>query len=266
MSEHVGEGSKVILAGAGPGDPDLITIKLQKYLALADVIITDRLVNPEIISRNARKDVRVIMAGKQGYNDASYTQEQVNDVILASAQEGKLVLRLKGGDTAFFSNILDELEMLVRENLPFEIIPGITAASGASAYTGIPLTARGFAQGVQFVAFNPNAQFSEEQWRSLATTSDTRVFYMGVQNLKLLTGFLLQYQCKPETPLAVLEQVATPFQQVHISTLQNCMTDFEGKQFSSPSLILLGDVIQLYPRFSWFENSGSGTVFRALGE
>lgn len=266
MSQQGGKGAKVILAGAGPGDAELITIKLQKYLAQADVIITDRLVNPEIIALNARKDVRVIMAGKQGYNDASFTQEQVNAVILESAKEGKLVLRLKGGDTAFFSNILDELEMLVRENLPFEIVPGITAASGASAYTGIPLTARGYAQGVQFIAFNPNAHFSDEQWRSLAITNDTRVFYMGVQNLKLLTGFLLQYQCKPDTPLAVLEQAATPFQQVHISTLQNCVADFEGRHFSSPSLILLGDVVRLYPRFSWFQISGTGTVFRALEE
>lgn len=264
----VGEGkeSKVILAGAGPGDADLITLKLQKCLALADVIISDRLVNPDIISLNARKDVRVILAGKQGYNEASFTQEQVNEVILAAAREGKLVVRLKGGDTAFFSNILDELEMLVREHIPFEIIPGITAASGASAYAGIPLTARGFAQGVQFVAFNPKAHYSEEKWRSLAATDDTLVFYMGVQNLEMLTTALLKYGASTDKPLAVLEQAATPYQQVHCSTLQLCLSDFAGKRFSSPSLILIGDVLRLYPRFCWFQTKGPGTVFPALND
>ncbi|HEX7845774.1 MAG TPA: SAM-dependent methyltransferase, partial [Chitinophagaceae bacterium] len=138
MSENITIG-KVILAGAGPGDPELITLKLQKNLAIADVIITDRLVNPLIIEENAKPGAEVILAGKQGYNDASATREQINALMTTHALLGKTVLRLKGGDVAFFSNVLDELITLKQHNIPFEIIPGITAASGASAYAAIPL-------------------------------------------------------------------------------------------------------------------------------
>ena len=123
----------VTLAGAGPGDAELITLKLQKRLTEADVIITDRLVNPDIISTHARKDALILFAGKQGYNDSSFSQEEVTTLIIGHAQQGKKVLRLKGGDVAIFSNVLDELAALREKNIPFEIIPGITAASGASA-------------------------------------------------------------------------------------------------------------------------------------
>src|SRR5215831_10236075 len=135
---------KVVIAGAGPGDAELITIKLQKRLKEAEVIITDRLVNPAIIEENAKKDVEVIFTGKQGYHDGSVSQEEINKLIVQHALAGKKVLRLKGGDVAFFSNVLDELRCLTVNEIEFEIIPGITAASGASAYAGIPLTARGF--------------------------------------------------------------------------------------------------------------------------
>jgi siroheme synthase len=119
--ENIG---KVTIAGAGPGDAELITLKLQKRLATADVIITDRLVNPDIISVHARKDAEVLLAGKQGYNDSSFSQEEVTALIIEYAEQGKNVLRLKGGDVAFFSNVLDELQALAEKNIPFEIIPG----------------------------------------------------------------------------------------------------------------------------------------------
>jgi uroporphyrin-III C-methyltransferase len=255
---------KVILAGAGPGDPDLITIKLQKKLGEADVIITDRLVNPSIISHHARKNVEVILAGKQGYNDASLSQEEVTTLIIDHVKAGKTVLRLKGGDVAFFSNVLDELIALQENNISFEIIPGITAASGASAYTGIPLTARGYAQGVQFIAFNPNNQFSNEQWKTLAGTTDTLVIYMAVKNIIELVVTLLHYSKKPSTGLAVIEQATTIHQRVHLTTLEKCATDFAGKQFSSPSLVIIGGVVKLHEQFSWFNANESGTVFQEL--
>src|SRR5215831_14635824 len=129
----------VVLAGAGPGEADLITVKLQKKLAEADVIITDRLVNPKIISANAKIDALILFAGKQGYNDNSITQDKINQLIIEHAPLGETVVRLKGGDVAYFSNILDELIALHENNISFEIIPGITAASGASAYAAIPL-------------------------------------------------------------------------------------------------------------------------------
>jgi uroporphyrin-III C-methyltransferase len=256
---------KVILAGAGPGDAELITLKLQRVLQQADVIISDRLVNPAIIEQHAKQDVLLIMAGKQGYNNGSFTQEEINGIIVEHALKGKLVLRLKGGDVALFSNMLDELYALEKYSIPYEIIPGITAASGASAYAGIPLTGRGFAQGVQFLTFNPKSFHSAELWRLLATTSDTLVFYMSIKNVTKLAELLLQYTPKPEMPMALIEQATTKYQQVHTTTLIKCATDFGGKNFSSPSLVIVGDVVSLRRRFNWFENDNlKGSVFKEL--
>ena len=263
MDEH-GKVGNVILAGAGPGDAELITVKLQKRLSEADVIITDRLVNPLITKNNARIDAEIVLAGKQGYNDASLLQQEVTALIIKHALDGKTVLRLKGGDVALFSNLLDELLALQENNIPFEIIPGITAASGASAYAGIPLTARGYAQGVQFIAFNPNNYFSTEQWKAIATSTDTLVFYMAAKNIIELAEMMLRYAKKPSVGLAVIEQATTIHQQVHLTTLSNCAADFAGLQFSSPSLVIIGDVVNLHKEFNWYTNKEPGTVFQKL--
>jgi uroporphyrin-III C-methyltransferase len=255
---------KVILAGAGPGDAELITLKLQKRLKEADVIITDRLVNPLIIETHANPGATVIIAGKQGYNDASVSQEEICKLIVDHALDGKNVLRLKGGDVAFFSNVLDELKVLHENNIPFEIIPGITAASGSSAYAGIPLTARGYAQAVQFITFNPTNFYSSEKWKSLAGTNDTLVFYMAAKNIADLAELLLRYTRKPSTPMAVIEQATTEHQQVHVTTLKDCASDFAGKQFSSPSLVIVGEVVELHQSFNWFATEGPGSVFNEL--
>lgn len=255
---------KVILAGAGPGDAELITLKLQKRLAVADVIIVDRLVNPDIINEHARKDAEIILAGKQGYNDASFTQEEINHLIVEHALNNKQVLRLKGGDVAIFSNVFDELQCLVEKNLPFEIIPGITAASGASAYAGIPLTARGYSQGVQFLTYNPNSYYSPDTWKHLSSSSDTLVFYMASKNINNLTELLLRYSRKPATPLAVIEQATTIHQQVHITTLKDCEKDFADRNFSSPSLVIIGEVVKLHDQFNWFLSELPGSIFQSL--
>ncbi len=255
---------KVILAGAGPGDAELITVKLQKKLGEADVIITDRLVNPAIISDHVRQDAKVIFAGKQGYNAASLSQEEVTALIIDHAKAGKTVLRLKGGDIAFFSNVLDELIALQKNKIPFEIIPGITAASGASAYTGIPLTARGYAQGVQFISYNPNSDTTIAKWKGLAANDDTLVFYMAGKIINSLIDLLLLYSRPQQTPLAVIEQACTPNQQVHISTLENGIKDFQDINFSSPTLIIVGEVVRLHHDFNWYSSSKPGTVFQEL--
>ncbi len=255
---------KVYLAGAGPGDAELITLKLQRVLGLADVIITDRLVNPEIIELHAAKTATVIQAGKQGYHDASVPQEEICNLIIQYALQGLTVLRLKGGDVAFFSNVLDELKVLQEHAIPFEIIPGITAASGASAYAGIPLTARGYAQGVQFITFNPTSIYSPDKWKQMAASHDTLVFYMAAKNAVHLAELLLRYSKRPHTPIALIEQASTEFQQVHISDLKNCISDFAGKQFSSPSLVIIGDVVNLHGEFAWFGKKETGSVFEEL--
>lgn len=263
MSEIKNKG-KVILAGAGPGDAELITIKLQKRLAEADVIINDRLINPAIIKEHARKDAEIIFAGKQGYNEASATRERINALIVEHALQGKTVLRLKGGDVAFFSNILDELLTCKQHNIPFEIIPGITAASGASAYAGIPLTARNYSQGVQWLTYNPNSIYSPERWNDLAHTSDTLVFYMAAKNIIELANCLLNYNPLADTALAVIEQATTIYQKVHSSTIKNCAHDFAEKDFASPSLVIIGDVVRLHQQFNWFNASGTGSIFQKI--
>lgn len=255
---------KVVLAGAGPGDEELITIKLQRRLAEAEVIITDRLVNPKIITLYAPQHAKVILAGKKGYHKNSLSQEQVTSLIIEHAKNGKNVLRLKGGDVAFFSNVLDELIALKENDIPFEIIPGITAASGASAYTGIPLTARDFSQGVQWLTFNPNSKYSPAKWRQLAASGDTLVFYMAASNICVLSQKLIDYECPPSTGLAVIEQATTIYQQVHISTLENCHQDFSKIKFSSPSLVIVGNVVKLHSQFNWFHSLGEGSIFEEL--
>ena len=254
----------VTLAGAGPGDAELITLKLQKRLTEADVVITDRLVNPDIISAHTPKDALILFAGKQGYNDNSYSQEEVTSLIIEHALQGKRVLRLKGGDVAFFSNVLDELNCLIEKNIPFEIIPGITAASGASAYAGIPLTAREHSQGVQILTYNPTSYYNPETWKHLANSSNTLVFYMAAKNICDLAELLLRYSKKPATKLAVIEQGTTIHQQVHITTLIECAKDFSGQTFSSPSLVIIGDVVKLHEQFNWFNSTEAGTVFQNL--
>ena len=256
--------NKVVIAGAGPGDAELITIKLQKRLEEADVIITDRLVNPAIISEYARKDAEVILTGKQGYHDGSISQEEINQLIVRHALDGKKVLRLKGGDVAFFSNVLDELRCLTVNEIGFEIIPGITAASGASAYAGIPLTARGFSKEVKILTLTECKHYSSETWKQLANSTETLVFYMTAKHLNDLIELLMRYTRKPNTPLAVIEQATTIYQQVHTSTLKNCMKDFAGKDFSSPSLVIIGKVVNLYQQFNWFKSGEKGSVFSEL--
>ena len=262
--ENIWPPGKVVIAGAGPGDPELITIKLHKRLLQADVIITDRLVNPSIIKEHARKNAEVILTGKQGYHDGSISQEEINELIVRHALAGKKVLRLKGGDVAFFSNVLDELRCLAINQMAFEIIPGITAASGASAYAGIPLTARGFSRGVQVLTVHKCSHYTPEMWKQLANSPDTLVFYMAARNINDVNELLLRYTRRPNTPMAVIEQATTTHQHVHVTTLKNCEKDFSGKKFTSPSLIIIGKVVNLYEQFNWFKSGDEGSVFTEL--
>jgi len=250
----------VVLAGAGPGDPELITLKLLKRLKEADVVITDRLVHPNILQDHVSPQAEVILTGKQGYNELSYTQEQISTLIVEKAKSGKRVLRLKGGDVAFFSNVLDELQLLRENNLSFEIIPGVTAASGASAYLGMPLTARGYSQGVRFITFNPNSIITDTEWKSIAESTDTLICYMASRNLAALAEKLIAFGANELLPLAVVEQATTRFQKLFVTTLRACRQEIEGKEFKSPSLVIIGEVVRLHELFSWFsgeESTGS---------
>lgn len=228
------------------------------------MIITDRLVNLDIVGQHAPEHAILEYAGKQGYSDSSVPQSVTNKNIVRYARMGKRVVRLKGGDVAFFSNVLDELETVVANDIPYEIIPGITAAAGASAYTGIPLTARGISQGVQWLTYNPSAAYPIGKWKSLV--EDTTVFYMAVKNLhRLALEILREVPHCANLPLAIIEQATTPFQRVHVTTLGMCAGFIADKDFASPSLVILGNVVGLYDKFRWFDVSAfdgfDGTVF-----
>lgn len=252
---------KVILAGAGPGDPDLITVKAANCLQQADVVLTDRLVSKVILQRYVRPAARIIEVGKQCRRGVSTPQETINELMVKYATEGKLVVRLKGGDVAFFSNVLDELEVLVANKISYEIIPGVTAASGASAYAGIPLTARNHATAVRFVTYYQSSVVSEDYWKELAATTDTLVFYMSSETLDGLVNHLIANKIALDTKLAVIEQATTTYQQVYTCGIYEYAEKLKDRSFLSPSLIIVGKVVALQESFAWFKGSDLGEYY-----
>jgi len=246
---------KVILAGAGPGDPDLVTVKTANYLQQADVVLTDRLVSKVIIKRYVKPSALVIEVGKQCRRGISTPQETINELLVRYAAEGKFVVRLKGGDVSFFSNVLDELETLVANQIPYEIVPGVTAASGAAAYTGIPLTARGHATAVRFLTYYKSTILSDDYWKELAATDDTLIFYMSSETIDQLVEKLVEHKISDAKQLAVVEQATTTYQQVYVSNIYEYANTLKGQSFLSPSLIIVGKVVGLQEQFKWFKGS-----------
>ena len=246
---------KVIIAGAGPGDPDLISVKAANYLQQADIVLTDRLVSKEIIARYVSSSAMVIEVGKQCRRGVSTPQLTINELLVKYAQQGKLIVRLKGGDVAFYSNVFDELETLLLHKIPYEIVPGITAASGASAYAGIPLTARDHATAVRFLTYYKSTAVKDGYWKELAVTEDTLVFYMSSETLDELVNKLIENGMAADTQLAVVEQASTPFQQVYITAIQDYANTLKNQTFLSPSLVIIGKVVRLHESFNWFTGS-----------
>ena len=261
-NQHKG---KVILAGAGCGDPELITLKVVKYLQQAGVVLTDRLVSKEILKQHVNKNAEIIYVGKQCRRGFSTPQKSINELIVQFALEGKLVVRLKGGDASVFSNILDELEVLVANNIPYEIIPGVSAAMGAAAYTGIPLTARGYSTAIRLLTFYKSDVVTDAYWKELANTDDTLVFYMSSETLDAVVENLLKNNIADDKLLAVVEQATTPMQQVHISNLMEYETMLIGKIFASPTLVIIGKVVALHEKFGWLKSTAeTGEYFKPI--
>jgi uroporphyrin-III C-methyltransferase len=252
---------KVILAGAGPGDPELITMKAVRYLQEADVVLTDRLVSKEILKRYVNPEAEIIHVGKQCRRGISTPQQTINELIVEYALLGKLVVRLKGGDVSIFSNIMDELETLVANNIPFEIIPGVTSALGAAAFAGIPLTARGYATAVRFLTYYKSDIVTDEYWKELANTNDTLVFYMSSETLSKVVEKLTSNNIDENKLLAIIEQATTPLQNVHIANLYDFEKQFNGQSFISPSLVIIGHVVSLHEKYKWIENSNSNEYY-----
>jgi uroporphyrin-III C-methyltransferase len=223
---------KVILAGAGPGDPELVTLKTLRYLQQADVVISDRLVSAELINENMKPGALLIPVGKQAGSGSSTPQETINQLLVEYASQYPLVLRLKGGDVTFFSNILDELRTLTHHRIPYELVPGVTAASGAAAYAGIPLTARGYSSAVRFLTYYRSVICNEHSWKDLATTDDTLVFYMSAEVLDSLVEKLLDHGISADKYLTVIEQATTPYQNVHLFNLWEYEKKMRGVKFT----------------------------------
>jgi len=248
---------KVIIAGAGPGDPELITVKTARYLQQADVVLVDRLVSKQILDNYVHPDTEIIHVGKQCRLGVSTPQETINNLMVHHALLGKLVVRLKGGDVSIFSNILDELETLTINHIPYEIIPGVTAALGAAAFAGIPLTARGYATSVRFLTSYKSTVISENYWKELAATDDTLVFYMSSETLDEVVENLIANNIHEDKLLAVIEQATTPLQNVHVTNLYDYESTLKDCSFISPSLVIIGKVVSLNEKFHWLENSNS---------
>jgi len=256
MSKQLKTG-KVILAGAGPGDPELITVKTAQYLKIADVVLVDRLVSQQILDNYVHPNTEIIHVGKQCRRGISTPQETINDLMVEHALLRKLVVRLKGGDVSIFSNILDELETLTINHIPYEIIPGVTAALGAAAFAGIPLTARGYATSVRFITSYKSTVISENYWKELAGTDDTLVFYMSSETLDEVVENLIANNIHEDKLLAVIEQATTPLQNVRVTNLYDYKSTLKSCSFISPSLVIIGKVVSLHDKFRWLENSNS---------
>lgn len=246
---------KVILIGAGPGDPELLTLKAARWLQQADVVLTDRLVSKEILETHVGINAEVVYVGKQCRKGRSTPQATINELLVEYALQNKIVVRLKGGDVSIFSNILDELQTLVENNIPYEIVPGITAALGAAAYSGIPLTARNHATAVRFLTYYRSDVVEEKKWRELAGTDDTLVFYMSAETVSAVVEKLTSNNISKGKKLAVIEQATTPFQQVHIYDLYGDLKKLQQTQFASPSLVIIGNVVTLHQQFGWLQAS-----------
>jgi len=246
-SLHRGE---VYLLGAGPGDPDLMTFKAQRLLQSADVVLYDRLVAPGIVEM-ARRDAQRIYVGK-ARSDHTVPQQQINEMLVSLAQQGKRVVRLKGGDPFIFGRGGEEIELLAQHGIPFQVIPGITAASAAACYSGIPLTHRDHAQSVRFVAGHLKDGTLDQAWQEFQSDTETLVFYMGLVGLPVICEQLQRYGRSPETPIALVERASTPQQRVITGTLATMVAIVEREKPRAPTLIIVGNVVRLHATLAWF--------------
>jgi uroporphyrin-III C-methyltransferase len=245
------EKGKVWLVGAGPGDPELLTVKAARLIAAADALVYDHLVGDGIIDL-ARPEARRIYAGKQA-SKHTLPQDAINDLLVELAREGLSVVRLKGGDPFIFGRGGEELETLVASGIPFEVVPGVTAAAGCGAYSGFPLTHRDHAQAVTFVTGHLKDGTVNLDWPALARPKQTVVFYMGIGAAGEICRQMIKHGLPSLTPAAVVRNGTQPDQQTLLATLGTLPHRIEESGIKPPALIVVGSVVNLHEKLSWFE-------------
>lgn len=244
---------KVYLVGAGPGDPKLITVYGLECIQKADVIAYDRLVNTALLE-NAKEGVELIFCGKSP-GKHHLIQEQIHELLVTKALEGKVVTRLKGGDPCVFGRGAEEAEVLVEHGIEYEIVPGITAGIAAPAYAGIPVTHREFASSFAIVTGHGREEKGQDHlnWSALAKGIDTIAFYMSVGNLEYIIKKLIDNGKRSTTPVAVIEWGTTDHQRTITGTLETIDDIVLQEGFHNPSMVLVGEVVQLRKKIQWFE-------------
>lgn len=247
--QAIAEG-EVFLVGGGPGNPDLLTIRAQRLMQQADLVLYDRLISQEVLDR-VRSEATRIYIGKNR-NNYGITQDNINRYLVDFAKQGLRVLRLKGGDPFIFGRGGEELTFLAEQKIPFQVVPGITAASGCAAYAGIPLTHREHAQSVRFITGHHKNDTLNLDWKELCMPGQTLVFYMGLNGLETICTQLLKHGIRTDIPAALVEKGTLPDQRVFVSTLKELPVMVREADAEPPTLIIVGDVVQYQNRFNWY--------------
>ncbi|MDN5501648.1 MAG: uroporphyrinogen-III C-methyltransferase [Shewanella sp.] len=245
---------KVWLVGAGPGDVELLTLKAWRILKSADAVLYDALVSQDILDL-IPKDAEKIAVGKRA-GKHSAAQDEINQLLVTKAYTRKNVVRLKGGDPFIFGRGGEELQTLVEAGVEFEVVPGITAASGTSAYAGIPLTHRDYAQGVTFITGHCQLESRPMDWQGYANPNNTLVVYMGILNAGIIRQGLINAGRSPETPVAIVSKATTQSQQCFIGQLDSLEQLAADPQLQMPALMIIGEVVALADSLNWFQPKG----------
>jgi uroporphyrin-III C-methyltransferase/precorrin-2 dehydrogenase/sirohydrochlorin ferrochelatase len=253
----------VALVGAGPGDPELLTLKALKLIERADAIVYDRLVGPAILACAKPRTQKIYVGKERGYH--TLPQEAISALLVRLAREGKQVVRLKGGDPFIFGRGGEEIETLASNGIAFEVVPGISAANGVAAYAGIPLTHRDYAQTCVFVTGHLKDGTMDLDWPALARPRQTIVVYMGLLGLPTLTRELIAHGLPAATPAAIVQQGTTPGQRVVAATLATLPRQAANARLEPPTLIIVGEVVRLHRTLAWYVPAAPAATVLASG-